>query len=60
MNADFETMVEQAIAKCKTLSEPDARHFVEHGWVVVKGAVPRRIAQEVVACAWRALEVRGF
>ena len=60
MNADFETMVDQAIAKCKTLSESDARHFVEHGWVVVKGAVPRRIAEEVVACAWRELEERGI
>ena len=60
MNEDFESMVDQAIAKCQTLSESDARHFVEHGWVVVKGAVPRPIADDIVACAWRELEIRGF
>jgi len=60
VNEDFESMVDQAIAKCQTLSESDARHFVEHGWVVVKGAVPRPIADDIVACAWRELEIRGF
>lgn len=60
MNADFESMVDQAIAKCKTLSESDARHFVEHGWVVVKGAVSKPIAEDIVACAWRELEERGI
>ena len=60
VNADFETIVDQAIAKCKTLSESDARHFVEHGWVVVKGAVPKQITKDIVACAWRELEERGI
>ena len=53
MNEKFETMVDQAIVKCKTLSESDARHFVEHGWVVVKGAIPIRLAVDIVTCAWR-------
>ena len=60
MNEHFETMIDHAIAKCKTLSESDARHFVEHGWVVVKGSVPKKIAEGIVACAWRELEERGI
>ena len=60
MNENFETIVDQAIVKCKTLSESDARHFVEHGWVVVKGAIPKRIAVDIVTCAWRELEERGI
>lgn len=53
-------MVDQAIARCQTLSESEARHFVEHGWVVVKGAVSKQTAEEIVACAWRELEERGI
>ena len=60
MNAEFATMVDQAIAKCKTLTPDEARHFVEHGWVVVKGAVLKQQAADIVACAWRELEERGF
>ena len=60
MNADFEALVDQAIAKCKTLTPDEARHFVEHVWVVVKGAISRRIAADIVACAWRELEERGI
>ena len=59
MNVEFETMVDQAVAKCTTLSESDARHFIEHGWVVVKGAVPGPMAEGIVSCAWRELEERG-
>jgi ectoine hydroxylase-related dioxygenase (phytanoyl-CoA dioxygenase family) len=60
VNVDFRTMVDQAITKCKTLSESDARHFVAHGWVVVKEAVPKQKAEDIVACAWRELEERGI
>ena len=59
MNSDFEAMIEQSIAKCTTLSPKEARHFLEHGWVVVKGAVSKQIAADIVACAWRELEERG-
>ena len=59
MNADFEAMIEQSIAKCTTLSRTEARHFLEHGWVVVKGAVSKQIAADIVACAWRELEEQG-
>jgi hypothetical protein len=60
MNADFEAMIEQSIAKCTTLSRTEARHFLEHGWVVVKGAVSKQIAADIVTCAWRELEERGI
>ena len=60
MNSDFEAMIEQSIAKCTTLSPTEARHFLEFGWVVVKGAVSKQIAADIVACAWRELEERGI
>ena len=60
MNSDFEAMIEQSIAKCTTLSPKEARHFLEHGWVVVKGLVSKQIAADIVACAWRELEERGL
>lgn len=60
MNSDFEAMIEQSIAQCTTLSPTEARHFLEHGWVVVKDAVPKQTAADIVACAWRELEERGL
>ena len=60
MSAGFEAMMEQSISKCTTLSPAEARHFVEHGWVVVKGAFSTQIAADVVACAWRELEEQGI
>ena len=60
MSAGFEVMMEQSIAKCTTLSPAEARHFVEHGWVVVKGAFSKQIAADVVACGWRELEEQGI
>ena len=59
MNADFEAMIEQSIAKCTTLSRTEARHFLEHGWVVVEGAVSKQVTADIVACAWRELEEQG-
>ena len=60
MNADFEAIIEQSIAKCTTLSPTEARHFLEHGWVVVKAVVPKQIAADIVTSAWRELEERGI
>ncbi len=60
MNAGFEAMMEPAIARCTTLSPVEARHFVDHGWVLVKGAFSKQIAADVVACAWRELEEQGI
>jgi hypothetical protein len=60
MNADFEAMMEQSMAKCTTLSSTEAWHFLEHGWVLVTDAVSKQIAADIVACAWRELEERGI
>ena len=60
MSADFETMIEQAIASCTTLSPAEARHFIDHGWVVVKGAFSKQIAANTVASSWRELEDQGI
>ena len=60
MNAEFEVMIEQATARCTTLSPTQARHFVEHGWVVVKGAFSKQIAADIVACSWRELAEQGI
>jgi len=60
MNAEFEAMMEASMAKCTTLSSTEARHFLEHGWVLVKGAVSKQIAADIVASSWRELEERGI
>ncbi len=60
MNAEFEVMIKQATARCTTLSPTQARHFVEHGWVVVKGAFSKQIAADIVACSWRELAEQGI
>jgi hypothetical protein len=60
MNADFEAIIEQSIAKCTTLSPTEARHFLEYGWVVVTAVVSNKIAADIVASAWRELEERGI
>jgi len=60
MNAGFEAMVDQAIGRCTTLSPGEARHFFDHGWVVIKGAFSKKIAEDIVACSWRELEDRGI
>jgi len=60
MNADYEAMMEQSIARCTMLSSTEAWHFLEHGWVLIKGAVSKQIAADIVACAWLELEERGI
>ncbi len=60
LNTNFETMIEHSIAKCTTLAPTEARHFLKHGWVMVKGSFPKRIAEDVVSCAWRALHHGEF
>ncbi|NKB70975.1 MAG: hypothetical protein GKR89_28215 [Candidatus Latescibacteria bacterium] len=60
MNSEFEEMIEQAIARCTMLSPAQARHYLERGWVVVKGAFSKQIAADIVACSWRELEEQGI
>eukprot|EP01050_Picozoa_sp_SAG11_P019598 SAG11_NODE_3151_length_2646_cov_4.100903_2_plen_398_part_00 len=40
------------------LSPEDAEHFAEHGYCVVRGAVPKRLCDAVVADIWEVVELR--
>ena len=52
----FEAAFDAAVGKCRVLDRDDAEHFVEHGFVVVKGAFSKELAQTVVESAWAELE----
>lgn len=60
MSAEFDAMIERAIATRTTLSPAEARHFVDHGWVLVKAAFSKQVAAGIVASAWRELEDQGI
>lgn len=48
----FEAAFDAAAAKCRALTRDEARHFVEHGYVVVRGAFPKAFAADVCQGAW--------
>lgn len=48
----FEAAFDAAAAKCQALSRDEARHFVEHGYVVVRDAFPSAFAADVSRGAW--------
>ena len=50
--ASFEAAFDAAAAKCQALTRDEARHFVEHGYVVVRGAFPKTFAADVCQGAW--------
>lgn len=52
----FETALAAAVAKCRVLDRNDAVHFIEHGYVVVKGAFSKKLAQTIAEAAWTELE----
>jgi hypothetical protein len=52
--------VESAIAACSTLSPSECRHFLDKGYVVVKGAFPRELADELREAHWQELEGKGI
>ena len=45
----FEAAFDATAAQCRALSRDDARHFVDKGYVVVRGAFPETFAAEVGA-----------
>ena len=47
-----------AVANCQELTAAQARHFVENGHVLVKGAFPRELADLVCDCAWDELKAK--
>ncbi|MDE0420070.1 MAG: hypothetical protein OXK76_04170 [Gammaproteobacteria bacterium] len=54
----FDAAFDAAVANCRELTPDQARHFVEHGHVVVKGAFPRGLADLVCECAWDELKAK--
>lgn len=48
----FEAAFDATAAKCQALTRDEARHFVEHGYVVVRGAFPKTFAVDVCQGAW--------
>ena len=48
----FEAAFDAAAAKCRALSPDEARHFVEHGYVVVRDAFPKDFAADARQGAW--------
>lgn len=45
-----------ALANCTEITRAEAAHFVEHGHVVIKGALPREMADLVCESAWTELK----
>ena len=54
--AEFDAAFDAAVADCTELTRDEAAHFVEHGYVVVKGAFPRQLAASACESAWTELE----
>ena len=53
---EFDAAFDAAVADCTELTRGEAAHFVEHGYVVVKGAFPRQLAALACESAWTELE----
>lgn len=54
----FAAAFDQAVAGCSELTRADAEHFVERGYVVVRGAFSKDIARAVCEQAWSEIEAR--
>jgi hypothetical protein len=53
-------VVDAVVAQCTELTPAECKHFLEKGYVVVKGAFPRAVAHEVCETAWAALAEQGI
>ncbi len=49
-------VVRQVVGRCQELTPSECEDFLEHGFVIVRNAFNRKIAEEVVEQAWRSLE----
>ncbi len=59
--ARFEAAFDAAAGCCSALTRDEARHFVEHGYVVVKDAFPKSFAHDACDAAWTEMETEhGF
>ena len=52
----FERAFDRAVGNCEVLTAEDAQSFVEQGFVVVKNAFSRDIADQICEHAWQELE----
>ena len=51
-----DAVVRQVIGRCQELTPAECEEFLSNGFVVIRSAFDRRIAEEVVEQAWRSLE----
>ena len=50
------SVVQSVVSRCEELTPAECEHFLDHGYVLIRGAFSRGIATEVVEQAWRSLE----
>jgi hypothetical protein len=51
-----DAVVRQVVGQCQELTSAECADFLEHGFVLLRNAFDRKIAEEVVEQAWRSLE----
>ena len=51
-----DAVVRQVIGRCQELTSAECEEFLSNGFVVIRSAFDRQIAEEVVEQAWRSLE----
>ncbi|MYD43021.1 MAG: hypothetical protein F4W90_03910 [Gammaproteobacteria bacterium] len=56
LSTDLMPFLDEAVASCDALTRAEALHFVEHGHVIVKNAMPKAHAELVRERAWSELE----
>lgn len=56
--ADFDVAFDAVVANCAELTRAEAAHFVEHGYVVIKAAFPKEMADFACESAWTELRDR--
>lgn len=56
MTPQLEIELERTLGEASVLTRDEALHFIEHGYVVIRGAFSREIAAAIVGQAWEELE----
>ena len=56
----FEALFDTAVDKLQVLTKDEARHFIEKGYVVVRGAFDRVLAATICDVAWEELKDTGI
>lgn len=58
--ASFEALFDAATERNQLLTRDEARHFIEKGYVVIRGAFDRGLAAAVCEAAWQELSEKGI